>query len=76
MDFARGREEAPAVGEVGQAFINSLQSKVPHMSIGEYGVNYPADVSVTKGSNDMSAHVQSMASSCPNTKRRLMWWSR
>jgi cutinase len=29
-DFARGREEAPGVGEVGQAFINSLQSKVPH----------------------------------------------
>jgi cutinase len=58
VDFARGRKEAPGVGEVGQAFINSLQSKVPHMSIGEYGVNYPADVSVTKGSNDMSAHVQ------------------
>jgi cutinase-like protein len=68
VDFARGREEAPGVGEVGQAFINSLQSKVPHMSIGEYGVNYPADVSVTTGSNDMSAHVQQMAASCPNTK--------
>ena len=68
VDFARGREESPSVGEVGQAFINSLQKKVPHMSIGSYGVNYPADVSVTKGSNDMSAHVQSMAASCPNTK--------
>jgi cutinase len=45
VDFARGREEAPGVGEVGQAFINSLQSKVPHMSIGEYGVNYPASAS-------------------------------
>jgi hypothetical protein len=31
------------------------------MTIGSYGVNYPADVSVTKGSNDMSAHVQSVA---------------
>jgi cutinase len=29
VDFARGCEEAPGVGEVGQAFINSLQSKVP-----------------------------------------------
>jgi cutinase len=48
VDFARGREESPGVGEVGQAFINSLQKKVPHMSIGSYGVNYPADVSVTK----------------------------
>jgi len=75
VDFARGREEAPGVGEVGQAFINSLQRKVPHMSIGAYGVNYPADVSVTKGSNDMSAHVQSMAASCPNTKLVLGGYS-
>jgi cutinase len=75
VDFARGREEAPGVGEVGQAFINSLQSKVPHMTIGYYGVNYPADVSVTKGSNDMSAHVQQMAASCPNTKLVLGGYS-
>jgi cutinase len=75
VDFARGREEAPGVGEVGQAFINSLQSKVPHMTIGSYGVNYPADVSVTKGSNDMSAHVQQMAASCPNTKLVLGGYS-
>src|ERR1700744_5700428 len=75
VDFARGREEAPGVGEVGQAFINSLQSKVPHMTIGSYGVNYPADVSVTKGSNDMSAHVQQMGASCPNTKLVLGGYS-
>jgi cutinase len=75
VDFARGREEAPGVGEVGQAFINSLQSKVPHMTIGSYGVNYPADVSITKGSNDMSAHVQQMAASCPNTKLVLGGYS-
>ncbi|HWF68261.1 MAG TPA: cutinase family protein [Mycobacterium sp.] len=75
VDFARGREEAPGVGEVGQAFINSLRSKVPHMLVGAYGVNYPADVSVTKGSNDMSAHVQQMAASCPNTKLVLGGYS-
>ena len=45
------------------------------MTIGSYGVNYPADVSVTKGSNDMSAHVQSMAASCPNTKLVLGGYS-
>jgi cutinase len=75
VDFARGREEPPGVGEVGQAFINSLQQKVPHMTIGSYGVNYPADVSITKGSNDMSAHVQRMAASCPNTKLVLGGYS-
>ncbi len=75
VDFARGRQEAPGVGEVGQAFINSLQSKVPHMTVGSYGVNYPADVSITDGSDDMSAHVQQMAASCPNTKLVLGGYS-
>lgn len=68
VDFARGRLEAPGVGEVGQAFINALRAKVPNMSIGTYGVNYPANITVTTGSNDMSAHVQSTVASCPNTK--------
>jgi cutinase len=75
VDFARGREEAPGVGAVGQAFINALQRKVPNKTIGAYGVNYPADVSVTKGSNDMSAHAQSMAASCPNTRQVLGGYS-
>ncbi len=75
VDFARGREEAPGVGAVGQAFVTSLQRKVPHKTIGAYGVNYPADVSVTKGSNDMSAHVQSMAAGCPNTRLVLGGYS-
>jgi cutinase len=75
VDFARGRLEAPGVGEVGQAFINSLQSKVPHMTIGSYGINYPADVTITDGSNDMSAHVQQMVATCPNTKLVLGGYS-
>jgi cutinase len=75
VDFARGREEAPGVGAVGQAFINDLQKRVPHKTIGAYGVNYPADVSVTKGSNDMSSHAQSMAASCPNTRLVLGGYS-
>src|SRR6516165_3292915 len=41
--FARGREEPPGVGFVGAALVNSLQGKV-HMPVGQYGVNYPADV--------------------------------
>jgi cutinase len=73
--FARGREEPPGIGLVGGAFVNSLHSKVPNMSIGSYGVNYPADVSPAKGANDMSAHVQSMASSCPNTRMVLGGYS-
>ena len=74
MVFARGREEPPGVGLVGDAFVNSLRSKV-HMPIGSYGVNYPADIDPAKGANDMSAHVQSMAKSCPNTREVLGGYS-
>src|ERR1700752_3457675 len=41
--FARGREEPPGVGFVGDAFVNSLRPKV-QMPVGAYGVNYPADI--------------------------------
>jgi cutinase len=72
--FARGREEPPSLGLVGDALVNSLRSKV-HMPVGSYGVNYPADISAAKGANDMSAHVQSMARSCPNTREVLGGYS-
>jgi cutinase len=72
--FARGREEPPGVGYIGAAFVNSLQSKA-HVPVGAYGVNYPADVDPAKGANDMSAHVQSMAKSCPNTREVLGGYS-
>jgi cutinase len=72
--FARGREEPPGVGFIGDALVNSLRPKV-HMPVGEYGVNYPADVDPAKGANDMSAHVQSMAKSCPNTREVLGGYS-
>jgi cutinase len=75
VDFARGREEPPGVGLIGQAFINSLRKKMPHMTIGSYGVNYPANTEVDVGANDMSGHAQSMAASCPNTKLVLGGYS-
>jgi cutinase len=65
--FARGREEPPGVGAVGDAFVNSLRAKTPK-SVGVYGVNYPANITTGGGADDISAHVQSMAKSCPNTR--------
>src|SRR5437588_12962304 len=65
--FARGREEPPGVGAVGDALVSSLRGKT-RMSVGAYGVNYPANITTASGANDMSAHVQSMARSCPNTR--------
>src|SRR6516165_6630268 len=49
--FARGREEPPGVGAVGDAFVNSLRSKTPK-SVGVYGVNYPANITTGGGADD------------------------
>ncbi|OBK09986.1 cutinase family protein [Mycobacterium asiaticum] len=65
--FARGREEPPGVGAVGDAFVNSLRGKT-RKSIGVYGVNYPANITTGGGAGDINGHVQSMAKSCPNTR--------
>lgn len=73
--FARGREEPPGLGAVGDALVNSLRAKVPNMSVGAYGVNYPANIDVESGANDMSGHVQSMARSCPDTREVLGGYS-
>jgi cutinase-like protein len=72
--FARGREEPPGVGAVGDAFVNSLRGKT-RRSVGVYGVNYPANITVDTGANDMAGHVQFMAQNCPNTREVLGGYS-
>ncbi|MGO4443052.1 cutinase family protein [Mycobacterium sp. 2YAF39] len=72
--FARGRQEPPGVGAVGDVLVNALRSKTP-MSIGVYGVNYVADTDAAAGATDMRVHVQSMAKSCPNTRMVLGGYS-
>jgi cutinase len=77
--FARGTTEPPGVGGVGQAFVDSLRSQVGGRSVGVYPVNYPATnnfrSSIPAGANDASAHVQSMAANCPNTRMVLGGYS-
>lgn len=65
--FARGRFEPPGIGRIGQAFVDALRADTPK-SIGVYGVNYIADWDVVPGANDMSRHMQYMATNCPNTR--------
>jgi cutinase len=72
--FARGRLESPGVGILGNAFISALRSKT-NKNIGVYAVQYPADNQVDVGANDMSAHVQSMANTCPDTRLVLGGYS-
>src|SRR4051794_17791159 len=73
--FARGTTEPPGVGGIGQAFVDSVRSHVGGRSVGVYAVNYPASNdfshSAPAGGDDMSAHVQSMAANCPNTRMVL-----
>ena len=65
--FARGRQESPGAGILGNAFTSALRSKV-NKNVSLYAVRYPADTEVDVGANDMSAHVQSTINNCPNTR--------
>lgn len=77
--FARGTTEPPGVGGIGQAFVDSLRSQAGGRSVGVYAVNYPASNdfarSTPAGRDDMSAHVQSMAANCPDTRMVLGGYS-
>jgi cutinase len=65
--FARGRQESPGAGVVGNAFVSALRSRV-NRNVSLYAVRYPADTQIDVGANDISAHVQSTINGCPNTR--------
>jgi cutinase len=72
--FARGTTEDPGVGPTGQAFVDSLRSRVGAKSLGVYPVNYPATTdfpTAVDGINDARAHVLATAAICPQTKMVL-----
>lgn len=69
--FARGTNEDPGIGRVGDVFVNDLRGLVGGRSVGVYAVNYPASydfLAVADGANDASAHIQWVANNCPNTR--------
>jgi cutinase len=70
--FARGTHQEPGLGNIGQAFVDSLTSQVGGRSVDVYAVNYPANDdyhnSAYAGANDASAHIQGTVATCPNTK--------
>ena len=71
VTFARGTNEPPGIGRVGEAFVDSLRQQTSGMNIGTYGVNYAASklqLHGGDGANDVITHVKSTVSSCPNTK--------
>ena len=72
--FARGRNEAPGAGQIGNALVNALRTKTGK-NIALYGVNYPANTEVDLGANDMSRRVQSTIANCPDTRLVLGGYS-
>ncbi|WP_245848659.1 cutinase family protein [Mycobacterium palustre] len=79
VTFARGTDEPPGVGAVGQQFIDALRSQAGTRSVAVYAVNYPAGddlaPSANAGANDAHAHVRSMVATCPSTKLVLGGYS-
>ena len=65
--FARGRNEAPGVGRLGNNLVAALNARLPQ-PIGVYGVNYPANTEIPQGANDISNRIQYMAGACPQTR--------
>jgi cutinase len=76
---ARGTDEPPGPGSIGQTFIDSLRSKIPGRSLEVYGVRYPATDdfvrSESAGAADARAHVQSTVANCPDTRIVLSGYS-
>src|SRR6195952_3040686 len=68
--FARGTFEAPGLGYVGDAFVDSLRAKTGK-SVDVYGVNYPASLdfaAAADGIADAGNKVRDLAATCPNSK--------
>ncbi len=69
--FARGTFEPPGVGGTGEAFVDSLRSKLGDKSMDVYPVDYPASLdfqTAADGVIDASNKVQAVAAECPKTK--------
>ncbi|MBJ7401162.1 cutinase family protein [Mycolicibacterium sp.] len=76
--FARGTGELPGLGRVGDAFVDDLRARVGNRSVGAYGVNYPASydfLTAADGANDVSAYIQNVINTCPDTRLVLGGYS-
>ncbi|MCV7165516.1 cutinase family protein [Mycobacterium stomatepiae] len=68
--FARGTNEPPGLGRVGDAFVDSLRQQTG-LNILPYGVNYSASklqLHGGDGANDTIDRVKKSVETCPNTK--------
>ena len=69
--FARGTDEPKGMGQVGDAFVDSLREQAVGMNIATYAVNYDAgklQLGSGDGAKDAISHIKSAVASCPDTK--------
>jgi cutinase len=69
--FARGTNDAPGLGNPGQAFADALRSQVGGRTLTTYAVNYPANydfLAAADGASDAANRVSQMAVACPSTR--------
>ena len=69
--FARGTNEPPGIGRVGDSFVANLRDRVGGRGIGVYAVNYPASydfLAAANGANDASAYIQNVVATCPASR--------
>lgn len=76
--FARGTDDPAPLGPTGEAFVNTLRSRVLPKSVDAYGVDYPASLDFGRaidGIADARAHILATAAQCPDTKIVLSGFS-
>jgi cutinase len=76
--FARGTDDPAPLGPTGQAFVDTLRSRVAPKSVAAYGVDYPASLNFGKavdGIADARTRIMATAASCPKTKIVLSGFS-
>jgi cutinase len=69
--FARGTFEPPGLGATGQAFTDSLTSRLGGTAVDVYPVNYPASLDFSQaaaGVGDAANKVLNTVATCPTTK--------
>lgn len=67
--FARGTDEAPGLGQVGDAFVQGLRDRTGR-DIAASAVNYPAHQpgDLGAGVDDLTGQLDSFAGRCPNSR--------
>jgi cutinase len=69
--FARGTDDTPGIGRVGQAFSDALRTQIGGRSLTTYAVNYPASydfLAAADGAADATNYISALAAQCPGTR--------